>query len=150
MSEKYDGHYANGIVNWRQTLSVIIGGEEVRERKTQIEYTDMSRSLSSLVFSLYKPKPFNPAYNPNVLAKPSKYLVRASSSAAPGIDFTTLESAIAKVPSFLCFLYHTHLHTVTNYVWVSNYSWACSLLGVWRWRALNYLFVKLIAIIRIQ
>ncbi|KAL8047244.1 hypothetical protein ABFX02_08G227300 [Erythranthe guttata] len=51
----------------------------------------MSVSLSSsLIFSLYKS---------NVLAKRSKLLVRASSSAAPGIDFTTLESAIAKKDS---------------------------------------------------
>ncbi|KAI3451080.1 hypothetical protein Pfo_007745 [Paulownia fortunei] len=60
----------------------------------------MSLSLSSLVFSLYKPTPFNyPAHNSIVLTKPSKCLVRASSSAAPGIDFTTLESAIAKKDS---------------------------------------------------
>ncbi|KAK6150504.1 hypothetical protein DH2020_015436 [Rehmannia glutinosa] len=59
----------------------------------------MSLSLSSLLFSLHKPTPINPAHNSNVLAKPSHYLVRASSSAAPGIDFTTLESAIAKKDS---------------------------------------------------
>ncbi|PIN13806.1 hypothetical protein CDL12_13577 [Handroanthus impetiginosus] len=60
----------------------------------------MSLSLSSLVFSLYRPTPFNnPSRDLNLLMKPRGCLVRASSSAAPGIDFTTLESAIAKKDS---------------------------------------------------
>lgn len=70
-----------------------------REREPKTTFTDMSLSLSSLAFSLYKPNPFNP----KLLAKPSECLVRASSSAAPGIDFSTLESAIDKVPFFLLF-----------------------------------------------
>lgn len=60
----------------------------------------MSLSLASLVFSLYRPTTFNPAHDSNLLTKPSKRLkVRASSSAAPGIDLTTLESAFAKKDS---------------------------------------------------
>ncbi|KAL0290421.1 UNVERIFIED_CONTAM: hypothetical protein Sangu_2575400 [Sesamum angustifolium] len=60
----------------------------------------MSLSLASLVFSLYKPTTFNPAHDSILLTKPSKCLkVRASSSAAPGIDLTTLESAVAKKDS---------------------------------------------------
>ncbi|KAG8383447.1 hypothetical protein BUALT_Bualt04G0014200 [Buddleja alternifolia] len=56
----------------------------------------MSVSLSSLVFSLYNPKQLS---NSSFITRPSKCWIRASSSAAPGIDFTTLESAIAKKDS---------------------------------------------------
>lgn len=47
----------------------------------------MAVSLSSLVFSLC---------NPTALRRSTRFAVRASSSTAPGIDFTSLESAIAK------------------------------------------------------
>ncbi|KAH6791337.1 transmembrane protein [Perilla frutescens var. frutescens] len=59
----------------------------------------MSLSLSLFAFSLYKPKPFSSAYNPKFPATRRECLVRGSSSAAPGIDFSTLESAIAKKDS---------------------------------------------------
>ncbi|KAL3631783.1 hypothetical protein CASFOL_024767 [Castilleja foliolosa] len=57
----------------------------------------MSLSLSSsLVFYIHEPTPFNPAHGSNLFAKSGRRLVRAASSSAPGIAFTTLESAIAK------------------------------------------------------
>ncbi|KAH6810357.1 transmembrane protein [Perilla frutescens var. frutescens] len=59
----------------------------------------MSLSLSLFAFSLCKPKPFSSAYNPKFPATHRECLVRGSSSAAPGIDFSTLESAIAKKDS---------------------------------------------------
>ncbi|GER48982.1 2-hydroxychromene-2-carboxylate isomerase [Striga asiatica] len=59
----------------------------------------MSLSLSSLAFSLYKLTQSDPTRTQISLVKPIKNPVRASSSAAPGIDFTTLESAIAEKDS---------------------------------------------------
>ncbi|KAG6399699.1 hypothetical protein SASPL_141180 [Salvia splendens] len=52
----------------------------------------MSHSLSSFAISLYK-------FNPESLSRSGRFLLRASSSTAPGIDFSSLESAIAKKDS---------------------------------------------------
>ncbi|KAL1569581.1 hypothetical protein AAHA92_01044 [Salvia divinorum] len=52
----------------------------------------MSHSLSSFAISLYKSKPESHS-------RSARFLVRASSSTAPGIDFSTLESAVAKKDS---------------------------------------------------
>ncbi|XP_075494049.1 uncharacterized protein LOC142531710 [Primulina tabacum] len=56
---------------------------------------DMSVSVSSLFFPLHKSSPSNSIF----LTRPTKCWVQASSSAAPGIDISNLESAIAKKDS---------------------------------------------------